>query len=121
MTRPPDEGSGFEGSCSESIDDNDEVVVGGEAGGCACDSDAVVVGMGEGYEADIAAPFLRACICSRGQLVRRVTRDDRMLEESRESVEVLVELVDDLFDTRVGWALKRRRESVPHDMRPDDL
>lgn len=37
-----------------------------------------------------------------------------MLREIRESVEVVVELAEDLFDTRVEWtlALMRRRGSV---------
>jgi hypothetical protein len=37
-----------------------------------------------------------------------------MLKESRESVDVVVTLVKDLFDTRVEWTLgvKRRRGSV---------
>jgi hypothetical protein len=62
--RPLEDASCFEGFRSGSIDDN-EALVGGEAGGCACDCDAVVVGMGAGLEADIAAPFVRACVCSR--------------------------------------------------------
>jgi hypothetical protein len=64
MSRPLEGSSGFEEFCSESIDDNDEAVARGEAGGCACGCGAVVVGTGEGLEADIAAPFLRSCVCS---------------------------------------------------------
>jgi hypothetical protein len=65
MTRPLERGFGFEGFRSESIDDNDEATVGGEAGGCSCAFDVVVVGMGEEFEADIAAPLVRTGVCPR--------------------------------------------------------
>jgi hypothetical protein len=64
MTRPLEGGSGFKEFCSESIDDNDEAVARGEAGGCACGCDALVIGTGEGLEADIAVLFVRSCVCT---------------------------------------------------------
>ena len=64
MTFGLEGGTGFEEARSEAIDDIDEALVGGEAGGCACGCDAVVVGMGgDEFEADIAAPFVRSCVC----------------------------------------------------------
>jgi len=65
MARPLEGGPWFEGFRSESIDDNDEAVVGGQAGGGACACDVVVIGMDEGFEADIAAPLIRIGVCSR--------------------------------------------------------
>ena len=64
ITLPLEGGSGFEEFCSDSIDDNEEALVGGETGGCAWDCDVVVVGMGDGFESDIAAPSVRSCVCS---------------------------------------------------------
>ena len=48
--------------------------MGGEAGGCASDCNVMVVGMG--FEADIAAPFVRTFVSSRDRLIARVNCED---------------------------------------------
>lgn len=77
-----EDGSGFEeGFRSESIEEEVEVVlVGEEAEGCGvCDWDAVVVGMRNGFDVDIATRFVRCSVHSDVWLLWRVTVEDSML------------------------------------------
>lgn len=103
-------------SRSESVDDEDvEARVGEEAEGCdECDWDwdAEVVGMGDEFDVDIAASFVRCSVDSDGRLICRDAVEDSMLEESWESVDLVVGLVKDPFDTRVEWTLALTRRGT---------
>jgi hypothetical protein len=91
--------SSFAGFRSESTDEKDEALIGGEldVGGCRCDCDGEEVGMGDEFEADIAASLLCSCVHSKDSLCMGRCLEERMLKES---VEVVVGLVEDLFNTR---------------------
>ena len=56
--------SRFEGCPSEFTEDKDEALVGEGADGCACACEVVEADMGDGWEADIAAPFMRSSVNS---------------------------------------------------------